>query len=198
MLTVAHDDFGSAADRSALLETFAGKAFLVVAATGLMALAAHVSLPLPFSPVPLALTPFAVLVIGMALGPTAAFSAMALYLAEGTIGLPVFTPQGPGGVAQLLGPTGGFLLSYPVAAATAGWLAYRLRVLSSPFFGGLAAAVLATAWIFACGATWLAVLLHLHADVAWHLAVAPFLPGEAVKIIGAATLYSTMRRWRTS
>ena len=182
------------APSTTLPQTLTVKAALVVAATGLMALAAHISLPLPFSPVPLALTPFAVLVIGMALGPAAAFSAMALYLAEGAAGLPVFTSYGPGGIAHLLGPTGGFLLSYPFAAAAAGWLVRNLRGIASPFARGLVSSVLATALIFAFGATWLASLLHLHAAAAWHLAVAPFLPGEAVKIVAASTLYTTLQR----
>jgi biotin transport system substrate-specific component len=177
----------------ALPNSLAGKATLAVAATGLMALAAHISLPLPFSPVPLALTPFAVLVIGITLGPATAFVAMALYLAEGASGLPVFTPQGPGGIAQLLGPTGGFLLAYPFAAVTAGWLVRHLRA-PQPFARSLVASTAAIALIFAFGATWLAALLHLHTAAAWQLAVAPFLPGEAVKIVAAATLYATMHR----
>ena len=184
--------------RSGLSRTLAGRAGLVVAATGLMALAAHISFPLPFSPVPLALTPFAVLVVGMAVGPVAAFSTMVLYLLEGAMGLPVFTPQGMGGLAQLLGPTGGFLFSYPFAAFAAGWLVRKQSLLGSPLTRSLVAAAVAVAVIFACGATWLAALLHLGAGAAWHLAVAPFLPGEAVKIVAAATIFSTMQRWRKS
>jgi biotin transport system substrate-specific component len=181
-----------------LPQTFVGKAIFAVAATGLMALAAHISLPLPFSPVPLTLTPFAVLLIGMTLGPATAFGAMILYLAEGAAGLPVFTPQGPGGVAQLLSPTAGYLFSYPFAAAAAGAIVRNLRTITSPFMRALTGGTVAVAIIFACGATWLATLLHLHAATAWHLAVAPFLPGEAVKIIAAALLFSSMRRWQQS
>src|SRR5277367_1286432 len=100
---------------------------LVVAATALVAVCAHISLPLLFTPVPLTLQTFAVILVGMVLGPVAGFSAMVLYLAEGAMGLPVFSPHGPGGVAQLLGPTAGFLFSYPMAAASAGWVVRRMR-----------------------------------------------------------------------
>ncbi len=188
----------TASSPDVLAGSFAGKAFLAVAATGLMALAAHISLPLPFSPVPLILTPFAVLVIGMTLGPATAFAAMVLYLAEGASGLPVFSPQGPGGVAQLLGPTAGYLFAYPLAAAAAGWIVRSLRTVVSPFARGLVAGTVAITIIFCCGAGWLATLLHLNTAAAWHLAIAPFLPGELVKIAAAATLYSTMRRWQQS
>ena len=63
---------------------------------------------------PLTLQNFAVLLVGMLLGPVAGFSAMVLYLAEGALGLPVFTPYAAGGVAHLLGPNGGFLILLPV------------------------------------------------------------------------------------
>ena len=79
-----------------------GQVTLSVAATGLLAICAHISLPLPFTAVPLTLQTFAVILIGMVLGPVAGFSSMILYLAEGAAGLPVFSPHGLGGVAQLM------------------------------------------------------------------------------------------------
>src|SRR4029450_1278610 len=82
---------------------------------------------LPGNPVPLTLQNFGVLVVGLVLGPRRAFAAMVVYLAEGAAGLPVFNPTGPGGVAQLLGPTGGYLMSYPFVAAVAGFLVERGR-----------------------------------------------------------------------
>lgn len=186
----------SASPASTLANSIPAKLAFAIAATGLMAMAAHISLPLPFSPVPLTLTPFAVLMIGMTLGPVTAFSAMILYLAEGAIGMPVFTPQGPGGIAQLLGPTGGYLFAYPLAAATAGWIVRNLSAISSPLWRALLSGTVATTIIFCLGAGWLATLLHLHTGTAWQLAIAPFLPGEAVKIIAAAILFSGMRRWQ--
>src|SRR3954469_18368068 len=100
-----------------LTDSLAGRVILAIGATLFVAACAHVSVPLPFTPVPLTLQNFAVLLVGMVLGPVAGFSAMVLYLAEGATGLPVFNPGGLGGVAQLLGPTAGFLFSYPLAAA---------------------------------------------------------------------------------
>ncbi len=92
---------------------------IVVSASLFVALCARVTLPLPFTPVPLTLQNFAVLLVGMTLGSRRGFAALALYLAEGLAGLPVFNPTGPGGLAQLLGPTGGFLMVYPLVAALA-------------------------------------------------------------------------------
>src|ERR1700679_947944 len=79
---------------------------------------AHLSIPLWFTPVPITLQPIAVRLLGLLLSPPPAAAALVLYLIEGAAGLPVFTPHGPGGLLQLLGPTGGYLLSYPFAAAS--------------------------------------------------------------------------------
>src|SRR5260370_40290980 len=120
-----------------LQSSLSGKIALSVAATGLVAICAHISLPLPFTAVPLTLQTFAVILIAMVLGPVAGFSSMALYLAERASGLPVFSPHGPGGVAQLLGPTAGYLFSYPLAAAAAGLFTRTIRVSSCNFLNGL-------------------------------------------------------------
>src|SRR6202521_2424076 len=85
---------------------------IVGGASLFVALCARVTLPLPFTPVPLTMQNFGVLVVGLALGSRRGFVALILYLSEGLAGMPVFSPTGPGGVAQLLGPTGGFLLAY--------------------------------------------------------------------------------------
>src|ERR1700685_644266 len=98
------------------------QAGIVVAASLFVALCARVTVPLPFTPVPLTLQNFGVLLVGLMLGPRRAFAALVLYLAEGLVGMPVFNPTGPGGIAQLLGTTGGFLLAYPLIAGIAGWV----------------------------------------------------------------------------
>ena len=182
-----------------LQESLAGKIFLAIGATAFVAACAHISLPLPFTPVPLTLQNFAVILVGMALGPIAGFSAMVLYLAEGALGLPVFTPSGgPAGMAHLLGPNGGFLFSYPLAAATAGWLVRVMQPITTRFRSALAAATAATLPIFLLGAGWFASYAHHNVSATWSLAVVPFIPGEIVKITAAAGIFSSIRRWQQS
>ncbi len=93
----------------------------VIVGAAVVALAAQVSIRLPFTVVPLTLSPLAVLVVGGLLGATGGCAALVLYLAAGAAGLPVFA-GGAAGVIHLLGPTGGYLLAFPVAAAVTGWL----------------------------------------------------------------------------
>jgi biotin transport system substrate-specific component len=161
----------------------------VVLATGLVAICAHIALPLGFTPVPVTMQTFAVLLLGLLLAPGPAFACLALYLMEGAVGLPVFSPHGPGGIAQLLGPTGGYLLSYPFAAAMASVLYRRLR---GSFLAALAASGLASLLILAAGATWLGLLSHLKFSLVFAQSVAPFLPGDAVKILAAAACVSML------
>lgn len=156
----------------------------VLAASAIVALCAHISVPLFFTPVPMTLQPFAVLLLGLFMEPSAAFAALALYLLEGVSGLPVFTPQGPGGIAQLLGPTGGYLLSYPVVAALVSTLYRRLSARS--FWTALIASFSGNALILAAGTTWLAVLTHQSLAHTAALAVVPFLAGDALKVCLAA------------
>jgi biotin transport system substrate-specific component len=122
--------------------------------------------------------------------PGAAFACLALYLVEGALGLPVFSPHGPGGIAQLLGPSGGYLLSYPLAAGLAS-LIYRRG--QRRFVAALAAAGLASILILAAGATWLGLLGHLRFSVVFAQSVAPFLPGDAVKMLAATACAGILR-----
>src|SRR5436305_5676820 len=103
---------------------WAQQAALVVGASLFIALCARVTVPLPFTPVPLTLQNFGVLLVGLLLGSRRGFAALALYLVEGASGLPVFSPSALGlhGVAQILGPTGGFLMAYPLVAFVGGWI----------------------------------------------------------------------------
>lgn len=181
-----------------LHETLPGRIGLSVAATLFVAACAHVSIPLFFTPVPITLQTFAVILIGMALGPVAGFSTMILYLAEGAAGLPVFSPAGPGGVAHLLGPDAGFLFAYPLAAAAAGWIVQAMPRVVSRFSRAVLAGIGSSVITFALGAGWLAHLLHLGSTAVWSLAVTPFLAGEAIKITAAAGIFSSLQRWRRS
>lgn len=192
--TLSHS--GLAQRTESFTQTLPGKATLAVAATVLVAVCAHISFPLPFTPVPLTLQTFAVILVGLALGPVAGFSALALYLLEGAAGLPVFSPQGAGGIAQLVGPTGGYLFAYPLAAAAAGWLVRALPGISSRFTRAAIAGIGATAIIFVLGAGWMAYFGNLTAAAVWIAAIVPFLPGEAVKIAAASGIYSALQRAR--
>src|SRR4051812_32181699 len=124
--------------------------------TAMTAAAAQVSIPLPFTPVPFTLQPMIVLLGGAALGSRLGLAAQVVYLLAGIAGLPVFaaSPVLPQGVLRLLGPTGGYLMSYPLAAFLTGLLAERgfdRRYLTSALAMAAGLAV-----IFLCGVLWLA------------------------------------------
>ena len=179
---------------TALADTWPGKILIGLSATAVVAAAAHVAIPLPFTPVPLTLQPLAVLAVGLALGPVAGFFTLLAYLAEGAIGLPVFSPAGPGGMAQLLGPSGGYLMAYPLVAAIAGSVKRLAASSLSNFFSALIACTLATVLLFASGALWFAQYAQHSLYATWIGAVAPFLPGEIVKVFVAAGVYSALTR----
>ncbi len=166
----------------------------VVAGSALVAACAHVSVPLFFTPVPVTLQSLAVLLLGLFLEPAVAFGALALYLFEGAAGLPVFTPQGLGGIAQLIGPTGGYLLSYPFVAALVSFLYRRLPV--SSFWTALLSAVSGSVVILAMGTIWLAVLTHQTLAHTALLSIVPFLTGDALKVCLAAALAAGWLRAR--
>jgi biotin transport system substrate-specific component len=181
-----------------LRDSLTGRIFPAIAATAFIAVCAHISVPLPFTPVPITLQNFAVILVGMILGPAVGFSAVLLYLAEGAMGLPVFTPHSAGGVAHLIGPNGGYLFSYPLAAAVAGWTVRTMQRFTTRFRAALVASITASLPIFAIGSIWLGTLMHLGVAATWTLAVAPFLLGEVVKITALAGIFSTLQRWQRS
>ena len=165
-----------------------------LAATLVVAAAAHIAFPLPFTPVPFTLQPLAVLGVGLALGPLEGALAMFAYLLEGAAGLPVFSPTGPGGLAQLLGPTGGYLLAYPLVAFVCGALTRRIEGRLPAFLSATLGCGAAVLLLFFSGAAWLAHEAHLSPAAVWIAAVAPFLPGEGVKVLAAAGAYQALRR----
>jgi biotin transport system substrate-specific component len=163
---------------------------IVLAASLFVALCAHVTVPLPFTPVPLTLQNFGVLLVGLALGRRGGFVALTLYLAEGAVGLPVFNPTGPGGIAQLLGPTGGFLLAYPFVAALAGFVFETGR---RTFARATAAGFLAEVLLFASGIGWLSILTHSFAQ-AVRFGLYWFIFAEVIKIMFAAAVAVRLSR----
>jgi biotin transport system substrate-specific component len=174
-----------------LLPDIARQILLIAGASLLVAVCARIAVPLPFTPVPLTMQNFAVLLVGLLLGSKRGFAALALYLAEGTVGIPVFSPTGPGGIAQLLGPTGGFLLAYPLVAWLAGYvMEHGRRTFARAAVGGFLAEVL----LFTGGLTWLAFLTHSVAQ-AFRWGLYWFLFAEIIKVMMAAGIAS---RWQRS
>ncbi len=171
-----------------------GRILLAVTATAFVAACAHISVPLPYTPVPIVLSDFAVILVGMVLGPVAGFWAMVLYLFEGAVGMPVFSPHGLGGAAQLVGPTGGYLIAYPVAAAISGLADTLARWYKVAFTSAVLTGSVAVAVILASGAAWLNHKGFSNAST-FHIAVAPFLFGSLAKIVAAALIFSSTRRW---
>ena len=155
------------------------KVLAVVLGAVLVALAAQVSVPLPGTPVPMTLQPMAVLLVGGLLGPQLGALSMILYLAMGAAGLPVFTPTVPlVGVARLFGPTGGYLLAYPVAAWAVGAVVRDGSSVARVACGVLAGLVL----IHLGGLAQLAILTG-NVSAAARLATWPFLLGDLLKLV---------------
>ncbi len=158
---------------------------LALAGTALLTLSAKVQIP--FYPVPLTLQTLAVLALGMAYGWRLGAATLLIYLAEGAFGLPVFagTPEKGIGLAYMMGPTGGYLLGFLLAAGLCGWLAERGWDRSVP--ATAAAMFLGNLVIYLPGLLWLGGLLGWDKPILeWGLT--PFLLGDALKLALAAAL----------
>jgi biotin transport system substrate-specific component len=159
------------------------QAAFVVAGSALLALGAQVSVPLPLGMPPITGQTFALALVVALLGARGAALASVLYLAEGALGLPVFSPHGLPGIARFAGPSAGYLLAFPLGAYVTGVLFDR--GLWSSFAGRLLAIVIGSAVVFLGGATW---LTHFVGSFPKALAVgvAPYLIGDALKSLVAA------------
>jgi biotin transport system substrate-specific component len=157
-------------------------ALLAVAGSLLLWLSAKINVP--FYPVPLSMQTFAVLVIGAAYGPRLGAATVLLYLAEGAVGRPVFagTPEKGIGLAYMMGPTGGYLIGFAVAAAVTGWLCQRGWDNSLGWL--ILAMLIGHVVIFAFGIAYLASLIGFNA--AWASGVAPFYHATLLKTLLAA------------
>ncbi len=169
--------------------------------TALTAASAQISFPLPFTAVPFTFQPMVVLLGGLALGARLGFSSQVLYLVAGLAGLPVFAASVtlPPGPLRLLGPTGGYLMAYPLAAFVTGYLAER--GFGRRYFGSFAAMLAGLVVIYASGAAWLAFFARtlagpsatgLQAAIAG--GVLPFAIPDLVKLAAAAGIVPSL--WR--
>ena len=157
---------------------------ILLALLGSALLTLSAKLQVPFYPVPMTMQTLVVLLIGLAFGAGLGAAAVLLYLAEGALGLPVFagTPEKGIGLPYMLGPTGGYLVGFVLAAASAGWIAERRRDAA-----GLALAVVAgTIAIYLPGVLWLARFVGF--DQALQLGLVPFLWGDLLKAALAFSL----------
>lgn len=157
------------------------EALLVLGGSVLIALAAQVAIPLPFSPVPVTGQTFAVLLVGALLGSRRGALSLLAYLAEGAVGLPVFAGGGSG-LPWLLGPTGGYLVGFVAAAFVTGWLTERgwdRRIHTTAL-----AMLIGNGVIYLCGLPWLARFVG--ADRVLALGLWPFVPGDLIKLALAA------------
>lgn len=192
----SHVISGSLVDRATAVSPFAGSLRVASVAFGLAltAAAAQFTMPLPFTAVPFALTPMAVLLTGAALGARLGALSQAAYLLAGMIGLQVFAPSValPPGAARLLGPTGGFLMAYPIAAFVTGWLAERgwdRRYLTSA-----AAMLIGLTVIYTGGAVWHAMTVTQSLSLTLASSVLPFAGFDVAKIVITAAILP--QAWR--
>jgi len=184
---------GSAAAERLIAPARVGRRVLaIVLGALLVAISAQFAVPLPLTPVPFTLQPLAVLIVGGLLGATGGVAALVLYLALGILGLPVFAGGGSG-VLRLLGPTGGYLLAFPVAAGVTGALVSRmpesvLRVLL---------AVAAGMVIIHLGGMAQLALLGGDPSAAFRMGFVPFLTGDLLKVgLAAAVILAVGPRLR--
>lgn len=161
-------------------------AFVLATAAG-----AYVAVPLPWTPVPMTLQPLIVLLAGALLGPVLGAAAMAAYLAVGLVGAPVFSGGGAG-LAWLAGPTGGYLIAFPAAAAVVGLLAGRGEPGTGRLLAGLVAGL---SLMYLGGLSQLALLTGRGWGDLLAVGVLPFLGGDFVKVSLALVL---ARRLRTA
>ena len=158
----------------------------VVGFAAMMALGAQIAIPIPGTPVPFTLQPLAVVLAGLCLGPVAGGASMVLYLLVGALGAPVFSPIGAPGVLRLIGPTGGYLLAAPAAAAIAGLVGRRFPA----FAGRMLAAFLGIATLYLGGVAQLELITG-SLERAAAMGTVPFILADLGKVVVAAVISST-------
>jgi biotin transport system substrate-specific component len=158
---------------------------LVVAGAGLVALAAQVSIPLPFTPVPITGQTFAVVLVGASLGAVRGSASLSIYLAAGLVGAPVYA-DGRHGWEVVSGATGGYLIGFVAAAWLTGLLAERRW--DRRFSSAVAAMLTGNVVIYLIGLPWLAIVLDTGLERTLELGLYPFVPGDVLKLYLAGAL----------
>jgi biotin transport system substrate-specific component len=158
---------------------------LVALGAGLIAASAQLSLPLPFTPVPITGQTFAVLLVGASLGTVRGGASAMLYVLLGIAGAPVYA-HGAEGWAVITGASGGYLISYPFASALTGWLAERRW--DRRFSSAVSAMLTGNVLIYLFGLPWLAVVLNTSLEKTLELGLYPFVAGDTFKVYLAAGL----------
>ncbi|MBU1026675.1 MAG: biotin transporter BioY [Candidatus Margulisbacteria bacterium] len=163
----------------------------VISFIALTAAGAYIRIPLPFTPVPITLQTFFVLLAGAVLGKRLGTLSQAGYLMIGIFGMPVFT-GGLYGLARLFGPTGGYLIGFILAAAIIGKLLEGQK--EAPFVKIVAIMFLGLFILFFCGVFQLAFVLHISLNKAILLGLMPFIPGDIIKLLAAAAIYQMIQK----
>lgn len=161
---------------------------LVLLFSALTAVGAYVTVPLGFTPIPMTLQTLFVLLSGAVLGPVGGAASQLLYLGLGVAGVPVFAGGGAG-FAWVFGPTGGYLMGFPAAAALVGLIGGQERGLVR----NALALIVGTTVIFILGMSWLLVVTDQSASQLFAVAVQPFLPGAVLKIAIALIVVHQLR-----
>ncbi|ADL07499.1 biotin transporter BioY [Thermosediminibacter oceani] len=162
------------------------------------ALFGYISIPLPFSPVPITLQTLAVMLAGSVLTPKAAFWSMTVFLFMGAIGLPVFS-GGTSGLGILFGPTGGYLMSWPVASYLIALILKKVNpnlatLLLVNILGGIVI-------VYAVGVSYLAYMTNMTLTAAIMAGALPFIPGDLLKAVVSSVLALSLRKalqWKIS
>jgi biotin transport system substrate-specific component len=172
-------------------------AVLVALGAGLIAASAQISIPLPFTPVPITGQTFSVLLVGASLGTVRGGASALLYVLIGIVGAPVYA-SGNHGWEIITGASGGYLVSYPFVAALTGWLAEQKW--DRRFSSAVAAMLTGNVLIYLFGLPWLAVVLGTGLESTLEKGLYPFVPGDTFKLYLAAALlpaaWKAVRRYK--
>lgn len=175
--------------REIVVSKNAVKAMLVTSFVIMTALGAYVRVPIPFTPVPITLQTFFVILSGAFLGKKLGLFTQASYIGLGVLGMPIF--QGYGfGLAHLAGPTGGYLVGFAVGAFLVGALLDKKETSFAYIAFSMFAGIIV---IYFLGLSWLMISLKLNLTTALSFGFFPFLPGAILKFIAATMIYQKLK-----